>query len=276
MTELGQALRGWRDRIPPSTLGLPAGGRRRSPGLRREELAMLTGVSADYLTRLEQGRAVNPSAQVLASLARVLQLSTPERDYLFQLAGQPAPGAGRMVTHLTPGVQRLLRRLDEFPVSVHDAAGTILAWNDAWAALMGDPSGWRGHERNITWRYFTGQPSRVVRDRAEDEAFERTSVGELRAVAARYSRDEGVRSLVAELLAVSPRFAELWSAGGVADWRGDRKAIRHPEVGLVEVDCDVYLVQGTDLRVIAYTAEPGSEAAQQLALTRVLGLQSLH
>ena len=86
----------------------------------------------------------------------------------------------------------------------------------------------------------------------------------------------GVRSLVAELLAVSPRFAELWSAGGVADWRGDRKAIRHPEVGLVEVDCDVYLVQGTDLRVVAYTAEPGSEAAQQLALTRVLGLQSLH
>ena len=275
MTELGQALRGWRDRIPPDTLGLPAGGRRRLPGLRREELAMLTGVSADYLTRLEQGRAVNPSAQVLASLARVLQLSTPERDYLFQLAGQSVPGAGRMVTHLTPGVQRLLRRLDEFPVSVHDAAGTILAWNDAWAALMGDPSGWRGHERNIIWRYFTGRPGRVVRDPAQDEAFELTCVGDLRAVAARYPRDEGVRGLVAELLAASPRFAELWSAGGVADWRGERKVIRHPEVGLVEVDCDVYLVHGTDLRVVAYTAEPGSEAAEQLALTRVIGLQSL-
>jgi len=275
VTELGQALRGWRDRIAPAALGLPAGGRRRSPGLRREELAMLTGVSADYLTRLEQGRAVNPSAQVLASLARVLQLSTPERDYLFQLAGQAAPVAGRMVTHLTPGVQRLMRRLDEFPVSVYDLAGTILAWNDTWAALLGDPSGWRGHDRNITWRYFTGQRSRFARDPAQDEAFELTSVGQLRAVAARYPQDEGVRSLVAELLAVSPRFAELWSAGGVADWRGERKAIHHPEVGVVEVDCDVYLVQGTDLRVIVYTAEPGSEAAQQLALIRVLGLQSL-
>ncbi len=276
MSELGAALRGWRDRVGPDAVGLPAGGARRAPGLRREEVAMLAGVSADYLTRLEQGRAESPSAQVLSALARVLQLSGTERDYLFELAALPVPSSGRMVTHLTPGVQRLLRRLDEFPVSVHDAIGTILAWNSTWAALMGDPSGWRGLARNITWRYFTGQPSRVVRDRAQDAAFELASVGDLRAMTARYPNDEGVRSLVAELTRISPRFTELWTGGGVAAHVSHRKAIEHPEVGRLELDCDVYLVQGADLRIIAYSAEPGSEAAEKLALTRVIGLQAMH
>lgn len=236
---------------------------------------MLAGVSADYLTRLEQGRAENPSPQVLAALARVLQLATTERDYLFQLAGQAAPSSGRMATHLTPGVQRLLRRLDEFPVSVHDGIGTILAWNDAWAALLGDPSGWRGWQRNILWRYFTGQPSRVLHTPESAAAFEAVTVGDLRATSARYPADENVRDLIGELRRLSPRFTEVWAANSVATHTSDRKVIEHPEVGRLELDCDVYLVQGADLRVIAYTAEPGSEAADKLALTRVIGLQSM-
>jgi transcriptional regulator with XRE-family HTH domain len=270
---LGRTLRSWRDRVAPEAVGLPAGGQRRAAGLRREELAMLAGVSADYLIRLEQGRAGNPSAQVLASLARVLQLDTAERDHLYRLAGQAVPGTGRMRTHLTPGVQRLLRRLDEFPVSVHDAIGTILAWNDAWAALLGDPSPRRGWERNVLWRHFTDQPGRVAA--SDPEAFESAAVGDLRAMTARYPEDETVAALVAELLRVSPRFARLWEHAHVAEHASDRKAILHPEVGRIELDCDVYQVQGSDLRIIVYTAEPGSEAAQQLALTRVIGLQSM-
>ena len=137
MTDLGTALRTWRDRLSPSAVGLPDNGRRRSSGLRREELAMLAGVSADYVTRLEQGRAGNPSAQVIQALARALQLDNAERDHLFRLAGLPEPTAGQINAHLTPGVQRLLRRLDEFPVSVHDAAWNIVAWNHAWASADG-------------------------------------------------------------------------------------------------------------------------------------------
>ena len=107
---------------------------------------MIAGLSVDYVVRLEQGRARNPSVQVLQALARALQLSTEERDYLFRLAGQLAPDSGRMSSHVTPGIQRLLQRLDELPVSVHDAGWNLIAWNSMWAALMGDPTSFPADE----------------------------------------------------------------------------------------------------------------------------------
>lgn len=275
-SELGNSLRHWRDRLSPAAAGLPANGPRRSPGLRRQELALLAGLSEDYATRLEQGRSTHPSGQVLAALARALQLSADERSYLFRLAGQPPPAAGRICAHLTPGVQRLLRRLDDVPVGVYDAAWTLVAWNQAWSALMGDPSAQRGRDRNLLWRYFTGQPgSRILRTEQQAADFEAETAADLRNAAARYPDDDDLRGLIADLNRVSARFAELWQARAVASHTADRKCIDHPGMGPLTLDCDVFTVQGADLRVIAFTAEPGSGDADKLALLRVIGLQAM-
>jgi transcriptional regulator with XRE-family HTH domain len=274
-SELGPALRAWRDRVVPAAVGLPANGPRRAAGLRREELALLAGVSADYITRLEQGRATTPSAQVLIALARALRLSAAERQHLFLLAGQPVPAAGRVPAHLTPGVQRLLDQLDGTPVSVYDAAWTIIAWNPLWAALVGDPSALRGRDRNVMWRHFTGPGGRISHTPEQNEAFEASAVADLRSITARYPDDPDLRRLVADLCQASTRFAGLWEARAVGTHEADRKTVHHPDVGPLVLDCDVLTVSGSDLRIVAYTAAPGSEAAGQLRLLAVLGTQTM-
>jgi transcriptional regulator with XRE-family HTH domain len=274
--ELGAALRGWRDRVAPGDVGLPAGGHRRAPGLRREELAMLAGMSADYITRLEQGRATTPSAQVLTALARALRLSDEERQHLFRLAGQALPKPGRITAHLTPSVQRLLDQMDGVPVAVSDAAWNLVAWNRMWAALVGDPSSAGGRDRNFLWRHFSGSPSRIERTPEEVAAFEESTVADLRSATARYPEDGDLRRLIADLHAASPRFAALWDTGTVGTHHASRKTVRHPDVGLVTVDCDVLTVHGSDLRIVAYTAAAGSEAAEKLRLLSVIGTQVLH
>jgi transcriptional regulator with XRE-family HTH domain len=273
--ELGAALRGWRDRVSPAEAGLPAGRARRAPGLRREELALLAGVSADYITRLEQGRATAPSAQVLGALSRALRLTREEQDHLFRLAGQAPPRPDQINAQLTASVQRLLDQLTGVPVSVNDAGWNTIAWNALWAALIGDPSGKTGRDRNVLWRYFTGQQARVVRT-AEDEArFEQSAVADLRSATARYPDDQGLRQLVADLRVASPRFATLWESRIVGTHRESHKTFDHPDVGLVTVDCDVLTVDGSDLRIVAYTAPAGSEAAEKLRLLSVIGTQVL-
>jgi transcriptional regulator with XRE-family HTH domain len=272
-TELGAALRAWRDRLAPADAGLPDHGARRAPGLRREELALLAGMSADYITRLEQGRASAPSVQVLTALARALRLTGAEREHLFVLAGQPVPGPGIMPAHITPGLQRLLDQLSGIPVCVHDAAFTLLAWNPLWAALVGDPAGWHGRERNVLWRHFTGAPGRVTHTPEDEPRFEASAVADLRAAAARYPRDTGLRDLVAGLHAASPRFAQLWDGRDVGTHERDHKTVHHPELGPITVDCDVLAAVGSDLRLVAFTAAPGSEDADKLRLLGVLGTQ---
>ena len=273
--ELGAALRCWRDRVSPAEAGLPAGRARRAPGLRREELALLAGVSADYITRLEQGRATAPSAQVLGALGRALRLSREEQDHLFRLAGQAPPRSGHITAQLTPGVQRLLDQLTGVPVGVNDAAWNLIAWNPLWAALIGDPSALTGRMRNVLWRYFTGRQARVVRTPEEEARFEESTVADLRSATARYPDDTDLRQLIADLRAASPRFATLWEIGAVGTHREAHKTFDHPDVGLVTVDCDVLTVDGSDLRIIAYTAPAGSEAAEKLRLLSVIGTQAL-
>ncbi|MFD3838121.1 helix-turn-helix transcriptional regulator [Streptomyces sp. NPDC058642] len=274
-TELGRALRRWRDRVAPGTAGLPAGGQRRAAGLRREELALLAGISVDYVTRLEQGRAARPSGQVVEALARALRLSGDERGYLFRLAGLVPPGPETVPGYLTPSVQRLLDRLVDTPVGVSDAAMTLLVANPMYAALMGDPSGLRGFERNGVWRNFLGAPGRVRHTPEERRAFEAAMVAELRSTASRYPADPQLRRLIAELRAGSERFAELWDTGAVGRLEASRKTIEHPQVGPVTLDCDLLRVEGSDLHILVYSAEPGTEAAEKLELVSVLGIQSL-
>lgn len=272
--ELAACLRTWRDRLTPAEAGLPAGGPRRAPGLRREEVAHLAGLSVDYLARLEQGRAGHPSPSVLAPLARALRLSDEERTHLFRVAGHAEPAAGTMRRHLTPSVQRVLDRLADVPVMVVDAAWTVVAANPLATALLGDTSGLPPRERNILWRHFTGAPSRLVRTPEEDAAMEAEAVADLHEAFGRHPDDEQLRTLIADLRAVSPRFAELWERRPVASRAAARKTFEHPEVGRLTLDCDVLTVAGSDLRIVVYTAAPGSPDASALALLAAVGLQA--
>jgi transcriptional regulator with XRE-family HTH domain len=275
VTEFGQAVRRWRDRVDPRAAGLPAGGQRRAAGLRREELALLAGISVDYVTRLEQGRAANPSAQVVEALVRALRLSWEERSYLFRLAGLVPPGPETVPAYIPPSVQRLMDRLTGAAVAVSDAAWTLLLANPLYSALMGDVCGLRGFERNGVWRNFLGPGSRVRHTPEERRAFEVVMAADLRATAGRYPADLRVRRLVAELRGNSARFAELWESGVVGRQEGTRKTVEHPRVGPLTLDCDVLSVAGSDLRILVYTAEPGTADADRLALLGVLGTQTL-
>ncbi|MFD8537182.1 helix-turn-helix transcriptional regulator [Streptomyces rubrogriseus] len=274
-TEFGRALRLRRDRVSPEAAGLPAGGHRRAAGLRREELALLAGVSVDYVTRLEQGRAANPSAQVVEALVRALRLPAEERAHLFRLAGLAPPGPETVPAYIPPSVHRLLDRLAGTPVAVYDAMWTLLLANPPYAALMGDPSGWHGPERNGVWRNFVGPGSRARYTPGERRSLESALVADLRATAARYPADRRLGRLVAELRARSERFAELWRADAVGRHKAARKTIDHPRVGPVVLDCDVLGVAGSDLRIMVYTAEPDTADAERLALLTVLGTQEL-
>jgi transcriptional regulator with XRE-family HTH domain len=272
--ELAACLRSWRDRLSPAEVGLPAGSLRRAPGLRREEVAQLAGLSLDYLARLEQGRASNPSPSVLEPLARALRLTDDERAHLFRVAGHAVPGAGQMRRHVTPSIQRVLDRLADVPVMIIDASWQVIARNALAAALLGDDSAAPARDRNILWRSFTGSPSRFLRSPEEDAAFEAEAVADLHEALGRYPADEQLRALVADLRRVSPRFAELWEQRPVARRTAGRKTLVHPEVGPITLDCDVLTVRDSDLRLVVYTAPPGSSDANALALLGAVGLQS--
>jgi hypothetical protein len=269
-------VRRWRDRVAPDAVGVPVGRRRRASGLRREELAGLAGISADYLTRLEQGRATTPSAQVVEALARALRLADPERDLLYRLAGHAAPGLDVVPSRVPPSVQRMLDRLANTPVVVYDATWTLVVANAPYDALMGDTTTWHGIERNTIWRNLAGLPTRTVHTAEEQATHEARLVADLRLTASRYPADRGLRRLIGDLAEVGPRFAELWDADPppLADM-SRHKTIDHPAVGRITLDCDTLLVAMDDLRITVYTAEPGTEDAERLALAIVLGTQSL-
>ncbi len=265
-------MRRWRDRVSPEVAGLPVGGPRRAPGLRREELALLAGISVDYVTRLEQGRATNPSDQVVEALGRALRLSGAEREHLFHAAGLAPPGQGTVPAYITPSVQRMLDRLIGTPVAVFDAAWTLLLANPLHAALLGE---YHGKDRNAVWRNFLGSASRIRHTPQSLGALQTAHVAELRAAATKYPADQQVRRLIGELRAKSDTFALLWDSGAVGRPEASSKTIDHPQVGPLTLDCDVLSVAAGDLRIMIYTAEPGTQDAERLALLAVLGTQTL-
>jgi transcriptional regulator with XRE-family HTH domain len=272
---VGSYLRLWRARLQPTDVGLPDAGRRRTRGLRREELATLAGISVDYLIRLEQGRAVSPSPAVLASLARALRLAPEERDHLYVIAGHAPPKRTNVSSQVSPGVRRLVDRLGDVPVAVYDAAWTIILWNPSWAALMGDPAALSGRERNLLWRVFTRPATRVTRSEQEISKFQEAAVADIRRVTGAYPGDARLQQLVADLRQASPLFDELWLRGVVTQPDTGPKTIVHPELGQITLDCDVLTVAGTDLRVIVYTVDPDSPDAQKLDLLKMGALPGL-
>jgi hypothetical protein len=275
--ELAAFLRSRRERISPADVGLPAGPRRRTPGLRREEAAQLAFISTEYYTRLEQARGPHPSREVLAGLARALRLTDAERDHLHHLAGvPPAPPRGPS-REVRQSILDLLRRLPQAAAMVTSAASEVIAWNDLAAALMEDFSALPRRERNLVRRVFLGPQENGRRLYGVSDAgeFARSSARRLRAAAGRYPDDPELAELVAELLAGSEEFRELWASHDVTAERTLRKTFQHPVVGPVEVDCDVLDLSDSDQQVVIYTATPGSPSEEALRLLAVIGTQRM-
>jgi transcriptional regulator with XRE-family HTH domain len=274
----GITLRGWRERLSPSDSGLADEAERRIPGLRREELARLAGLSVDYVVRLEQGRARHPSAQVVTALSRALRLDTSERDHLFRCAGLAPPAGGNVSMDVPARVHRLVHHLGETPVAVFAADWTLISWNRMWTATLGDPASYGWDERNIVAGMFRPdggghRPASIaawpVRSWLGDEAEEAALVADLRMTAAAYASDSRLAALVERTILASPRFARLWFTGTARALTDDRKIIEHPSVGRIALDLDVLLVPGADIRIVTYAAAAETAGAEKLDALRV-------
>jgi transcriptional regulator with XRE-family HTH domain len=273
-SEVGRFLRSWRDRLAPAEVGVSSFSGRRTSGLRREEVAALAGISVDYLARLEQGRTGAPSVAVVSSLSRALRLSTLERDHLYLAAGHAPPALGQVDRHISPSVQRILDRLADTPVLVIDATWEVVTANRIATALLGSYEGTERQTNNLLWRHFCGPPTRVVYTVDENEAFERESVADLHRALVLFPKDSRLRDLVAGLQSQSGRFAKVWDEQPIAARTEGRKTIRHPDVGDVTLDCDVLTVADSNLRLVVYTARPGSTDETSLAMAAALGEQA--
>ncbi|GIF71006.1 helix-turn-helix transcriptional regulator [Asanoa siamensis] len=270
--QLADFLRRRREAIRPAEVGIADGPRRRTTGLRREEVAMLAGMSVDYVVRLEQGRSSQPSTQLLGALARALRLSEDERDHLFRLAGhQPAPADG--VARLArAGLIRLLDLLGDTPALVFSDLGEVLAQNRTAVLLGGDLTGFSGDRRFIAYRWFTDPAARAAHDPADQSRHAREIVADLRAAAGRRSGDPVVEGLVARLRAASPEFRVLWAEHEVAVRRADRKTFLHPRVGRLTMDCETLVTPDLGQQLLVLTPAD-TEARERLDLLRVLGTE---
>lgn len=271
--DLGALLHAWRDRLAPVDAGITPRANRRAPGLRREELAELAGVSVDYVLRLEQGRATTPSAQVVTALARALQLSRRERDQLFRAAGLLPPLDDVVSTHVPASIQRLAASMGGVPIGIFAADWSLLWANSMWTALHGDPAELPPEQRNLARVIFSRgrdhDTLHATRSAGGPDSFEAAIVADLKDVASRYPADLQLRRLVNGLMTTSPAFSELWRASAPAAHASDRKTVQHPVVGAITLDCDVLNVPGGDLHLVTYTAPAGSDDASKLDLLRV-------
>ncbi|MGW7521159.1 helix-turn-helix transcriptional regulator [Streptomyces sp. NPDC054796] len=275
-TELGSFLRSRRERIRPAEVGLPAGSRRRVPGLRREEVAQLAGASVDYYNELERGAGSQPSEQMIAALARALRLSADERDHLYHLADRPVPVHGGAASHVHPGMFDLLQRLTSTPAQVITDLHVTLVQNPLAVALLGDQSGFRGARASFVHRWFTEPEARRLYPEADHEAQSRAFVADLRAAAARRDRkDTEASSMISALLGLSSEFAALWAEHDVAFRRDDRKRLNHPTLGLVEVNCLNLFSEDGRQRLLWFTPAVGTDSAGLLDLLTVIGTQEI-
>ncbi len=274
-TELAAFLRRCRARVQPADVGLAAGQRRRTPGLRRQEVAELAGMSVDYYIRLEQGRGPRPSRQMISAIGRALRLSSDELTYLHHLLGKaPAPPVGP-VHEVRPALLHLLDRLNDAPALVCGAGYDILAWNALGEALLVGIADTPPAERNVALRFFTNPQARARHHPDDAAGFARECVADLRGTSARYPNDSRVRALINRLRTESPEFRELWAAQDVNVARTNRKRLHHPVVGWLDLDCQALLDPGADQWVIFYTATPGSPSHEALKLLKVVGTQDL-
>lgn len=271
---LAEFLRGRREVLQPEDVGLPRGQRRRTSGLRREEVAALSHMSADYYARLERERGPQPSEQMIASIAQGLHLTRDERDHLFRLAGHQAPTRGPGGDHVGPGMLRIFDRLADTPAEIVTELGETLRQTPQAAALVGDASRFSGPSRSIGYRWFTEPTARDLYP-AEDHAFfSRMYASGLRGVLALRGPGSRADELVDLLTARSAEFREVWKEHEVGIRPPGVKRYQHPAVGLIELSCQILLDPEQSHSLLVYTAAPGSESHEKLALLSVLGASS--
>jgi transcriptional regulator with XRE-family HTH domain len=269
--ELGEFLKSRRARLQPEDVGLQAYGRRRVPGLRREELAQLAGVSVDYYVRLEQGRAGQTSEAVLDAIARALRLNDAERAHVYDLS-RPVRRRRRASRpeRVRPSVKRLIEALDGVPAMLTGRRMDVLAWNRLAAALLVDWGALPREQRNAARHAFLDDSARELYADWEEGA--RATVAYLRLAAGRYPDDAGLAELIGELSMKSEEFRRWWADHDVHEKTHGTKRLVHPIVGELTVSYESLTLPGdSDQILVTYTTEPGSESETAL---RLLGSMS--
>ncbi|WP_255472415.1 helix-turn-helix transcriptional regulator [Quadrisphaera setariae] len=272
---LAEFLRRRRESLQPEDVGLPRGVRRRTAGLRREEVAVLCHMSADYYTRIEQERGPQPSEAMVAAIAQGLHLTLDERDHLFRLAGHAPPLRGASDEHVSPGLLRILDRLDDTPAEVLTELGETLRQTRLGVALTGDASLRTGPSRSLGYRWFAEPASRALYCETDHEHLSRLFASGLREVVTVRGRGSRAADLADDLLARSAEFRALWDAHEVGLRPRETKRFVHPEVGVLELACQTLLDPDQSHRLLVYTAAPGSESAEKLELLGVLARASV-
>lgn len=265
-----------REALRPGDVGLSPGARRRTPGLRREEVAQLAVMSTDYYTRLEQRRGPQPSTVMLASIARALRLTAEERDYLFRVAGHSAPDRAISTDYVAPALLRVLDRLADTPAFIVDGLGRHLVQNGPARALFGDVDHLTGWEQSATYRWFVHPEQERWRYPADDQDRQgRALVASLRAAYGADGAHSPAGELVRELSIRSEEFAGLWAEHEVGRRFEDHKVLNHAELGPIEVDCQALFTEDGSQALVVLTAPPRSAAEGKLQLLAVLGTQEL-
>ncbi|WP_395310149.1 helix-turn-helix transcriptional regulator [Mycobacterium sp. AMU20-3851] len=260
-----------RGALQPEDVGLPRGRRRRISGLRREEVAALCHMSTDYYARLEQERGPQPSEQMIASIAQGLHLSRDERDHLFRLAGHRPPARGAGTDHIGPGMLRIFDRLTDTPAEIVTELGETLRQTPLGIALMGDLTRYTGPARSIGYRWFTDPAARAIYPPEDHEFYSRMYVSGLRGILGLRGPDSKGAQLAELLSGQSEEFRTLWDRHEIGIKPRAVKRYCHPEVGALELNCQILLDPEESHTLLVYTAAPGGDSYQKLQLLSVLG-----
>ena len=254
---------------------MASGPRRRTPGLRREDVATLAAMSTDYYARLEQQRGPQPSEQMAAAIARALRLTLDERDHLFRLTGHTAPTRVLRSDHVSPGLMRVLDRLDDTPAQVVSDIAETLVQNRLATALLGDQTRYDGLARSAAYRWFTDPRERRIYPEADHDLQTSVQVANLRVSATRGGPDSRAAAVVSRLRAESEEFERIWARHDVTGRSDDNKTIVHPELGPIELQCQILFTQNQGQALLVFTATPGSEDHSKLQMLSVIDSQYL-
>jgi transcriptional regulator with XRE-family HTH domain len=272
---LADFLRNRREALQPEDVGLPRGRRRRTGGLRREEVAALSDMSTDYYARIEQQRGPQPSEQLLGAIARGLRLSPAERDHLFRLGGYATPRRVPRSDHVNPGMRRIFDGLQDTPAQVVSNLGETLTQTRLAIALLGDESGHTGLARSLHYRWFTDPASRLSYPAEDHARHSRLIASDLDRAYTRDGRESRAGSIVEALLARSPEFTAIWREQPVAGPYCAPVRIRHPQLGPLELHCQILVDPDQSQSLLVYTATPGSESHEKLRLLSVVAGQTV-
>ena len=263
---LAEFLHTRREALQPEDVGLPRGARRRTSGLRREEVAALSDMSADYYARLERGAGPRPSEQMVAAIARGLRLSLAERDHLFLLAGIGPPRRAPRTDHVGPGLMRILDRMPDTPAQVMGALGETLVQTRPARALLGDQTAYAGPARSAVYRWFTDSGSRAVYLAADQPLHGRTFTAQLRRVVAEQGPASPAATLARQLRRESPEFDAFWREHEIGLAHSAQKRFDHPEVGRLDLHCQTLVDLDCQQSLLVFTATPGTADAERLQL----------